>query len=830
MATSALCLFLSMQMSAQTPQKINYQGIGRSSTGAALPNQTIGLKLSILDGTNVVYSETQTATTNTYGLFNVPLGAGTVVSGTFSSIAWSTGNKFVKVELDPNGGSNYTVLGTAELLSVPYALYAGQSTSGPQGPAGPAGPQGATGPQGPAGPQGIAGAAGSPGATGAQGATGATGAQGPAGPAGPQGLQGLTGATGATGAAGATGPANTLSIGTVANGASAGATITGTSPNQTLNLVLPAGATGAQGPQGIPGATGPANTLSIGTVANGASAGATLTGTAPNQTLNLVLPAGATGAAGPQGATGATGPANTLTIGTVTNGATAAATLTGSAPNQTLNLVLPAGAQGVAGPQGATGATGATGPAGATGPQGPQGVAGPTGPAGPAGTYTAGSGININGSVISATGGGGGGVSGSGTTNYLSKFTSATAIGNSSIQDNGTNLAIGGAPNANDKLNIPMSSGTGGFSIDKSNTTAGSYSTRYTQTGSTAQTAYTNYNGTLNMGTFSATNPAVLAHSNGVSGGGAMFAATFGLNGNAANLGLSSRWHGGYFLSKDSTKNGASGLIGISLSARNYVAAIYGIHTGNGTDSSHVGVRGTYNVDTTFGVGVMGLGFEGGTLTNINNDLGVYGSASGAGIYGQSTNGIGVLGTTGSSTSYGVYSDGDSYTDGNTFATGTKSAIMPTSQGRKLVYCSESPEIWFEDFGNAKLEHGKVSIQLDPLFLEMVKIDADHPMVVTVTPLGNCNGLYVEPGTTGFEVKELNSGASNVKFSYRISAKRINYENTRFGEDPQVAFNKAQLEQAARTGRKPNTMPFNTQINKVNANENMQKVKMNINR
>lgn len=100
---------------------------------------------------------------------------------------------------------------------------------------------------------------------------------------------------------------------------------------------------GHQGSQGDDGPAGPANTLSIGTVVSGATADATITGTSPNQTLNLTLP---------KGDAGAPGPANTLSIGTVASGATADATITGTSPNQTLNLVLPKGDQGVPGADG----------------------------------------------------------------------------------------------------------------------------------------------------------------------------------------------------------------------------------------------------------------------------------------------------------------------------------------------------------------------------------------------------------------------------------------------------------------------------------------------
>lgn len=117
------------------------------------------------------------------------------------------------------------------------------------------------------------------------------------------------------------------------------------------------------GERGPTGATGPANSLSIGTVSGGTTASATITGAAPTQTLNLVLPKGDTGSTGSTGSTGATGatgatgpagPANSLTIGTVTSG-TAAATITGTSPSQVLNLVLQKGDTGDTGPQGPAG-------------------------------------------------------------------------------------------------------------------------------------------------------------------------------------------------------------------------------------------------------------------------------------------------------------------------------------------------------------------------------------------------------------------------------------------------------------------------------------------
>ncbi len=159
---------------AQSPEKFNYQGIARDATGAPMVSQSIGLRISILDGSptgTAEFVETHTITTNAHGLYSLEIGDGTIVSGSIGAVNWAGGDKYIKVEIDPTGGSGYTDLGSSQLLSVPYALYAASGTPGPQGPAGPTGPMGATGPPGPAG------------ATGAQGPTGPTGATGPAGAA-----------------------------------------------------------------------------------------------------------------------------------------------------------------------------------------------------------------------------------------------------------------------------------------------------------------------------------------------------------------------------------------------------------------------------------------------------------------------------------------------------------------------------------------------------------------------------------------------------------------------------------------------------------------------
>ena len=208
--TLFIILFLAASSFAQAPQKMSYQAVIRNTSGALVTSTSVGMKISILQGSatgTVAYSETQTASTNANGLVSLEIGSGTIVTGTFAGINWANGPYFIKTETDPTGGTAYTISGTNELMSVPYALF---SANGPQGPVGPQGSPGLTGPAGPTGPTGAAGPQGTPGLTGPAGVTGPIGLTGPAGPtgaAGPQGTPGLTGPAGVTGPIGLTGPA-----------------------------------------------------------------------------------------------------------------------------------------------------------------------------------------------------------------------------------------------------------------------------------------------------------------------------------------------------------------------------------------------------------------------------------------------------------------------------------------------------------------------------------------------------------------------------------------------------------------------------------------------
>lgn len=124
---------ISVSAMAQAPQTLSYQAVVRNSSNVLVLSSAVGMKMSILQGSasgSAVYVETHAATTNANGLVGIEIGAGTPVTGTFASIDWSAGPYFVKSEIDPAGGSTYTITGISQLLSVPYALYAARANEG----------------------------------------------------------------------------------------------------------------------------------------------------------------------------------------------------------------------------------------------------------------------------------------------------------------------------------------------------------------------------------------------------------------------------------------------------------------------------------------------------------------------------------------------------------------------------------------------------------------------------------------------------------------------------------------------------------------------------
>ena len=126
-------LLINTSIFAQAPQKMSYQAVIRNSSNALITSTPVGMQISILQGSSTgtaVYVETQTPSTNANGLASVEIGGGTVVSGNFSAINWANGPYFIKTETDPTGGTAYTINGTNELMSVPYALNAANANVG----------------------------------------------------------------------------------------------------------------------------------------------------------------------------------------------------------------------------------------------------------------------------------------------------------------------------------------------------------------------------------------------------------------------------------------------------------------------------------------------------------------------------------------------------------------------------------------------------------------------------------------------------------------------------------------------------------------------------
>ncbi|WP_020534596.1 tail fiber domain-containing protein [Lewinella cohaerens] len=377
-----LLLTCASSVYSQAPEKFKFQAVARDAGGSPYLSENLAVRVSLVrDGVSglVDYAERHEITTSPLGVFDLEIGGGSPLSGDMNNLDWGAHAYYLKIDMDPNSGTNYTNLGTSQLLSVPYAIYAREAANGSGGgdptdelqnllydpntqtltltdgnavtlsfPGGTdnqtlvydsntgnlmiSNGNTVTIPAGVTGPQGEAGPAGPPGAAGATGPQGPVGPVGPVGPQGPAGQDGtgvqIVGTVATVGNLPASGNAGDLYIvqadgdGYVWDG------------NMWVNVGQ---IQGPQGPQGAPGPAGPQGNP----------------GPQGEQGEQ-----GVAGPAGPQGSQGPTGPA------------------------------------GVAGPQGEQGSIG---PTGATGPAGPQGTVGPIGPQGPAGQD--GTGVQIIGTV-----------------------------------------------------------------------------------------------------------------------------------------------------------------------------------------------------------------------------------------------------------------------------------------------------------------------------------------------------------------------------------------------------------------------------------------------
>jgi trimeric autotransporter adhesin len=125
-----LLIFAISSANSQVPDLFKYQSVARNTGGQTLVNSPVGIRLSIVENSmtgNVIYTEEHSVITNDFGLFNLSVGGGSVVLGDFSTIDWGNSTKYLEIEADFAGGTNYSAMGTSQLLSVPYALYAKNS-------------------------------------------------------------------------------------------------------------------------------------------------------------------------------------------------------------------------------------------------------------------------------------------------------------------------------------------------------------------------------------------------------------------------------------------------------------------------------------------------------------------------------------------------------------------------------------------------------------------------------------------------------------------------------------------------------------------------------
>ncbi len=225
------------------------------------------------------------------------------------------------------------------------------------------------------------------------------------------------------------------------------------------------------------------------------------------------------------------------------------------------------------------------------------------------------------------------------------------------------------------------------------------------------------------------------------------------------------------------SSNSGNGITASSTSAGGIVATSGG--GSNGVYGSSVNGNGVYGISTN-GTGVWGeapanVAVVG--LSHANLAIGVSGvcdGPNGNGVSGTCNNGSNAYGVVGrSTTGYGVFCGG------NFAATGTKSAIVPFPDGsHRQLYCLESPDCWFEDFGAASLVNGHAVVVLDPAFAAVVDTD-DY--FVFLTAEGESQGLYVSSKERDqFTVQEQQGGSSTLTVSYRVVARRKDVEAPRF--------------------------------------------------
>src|SRR6185437_3241541 len=462
-----------------------------------------------------------------------------------------------------------------------------------------------------------------------------------------------------------------------------------------------------------------------------------------------------TGAPGSTGPTGATGPFGVGPTGPTGAGATG--------PTGANGVTGPTGV-GLAGPTGPTGA-GATGPTGPSGNNGVNGVTGPTGPTG----------VGLTGPTgptgVTGPTGAAGGVGGAGTLNYLARWTpNGSTLGTGLVQDNNVNVGVNSAPVVGTMLSVIGGASNNGINGTTAKTTTGSYGVHGTDSALTD--GYLGYKGQLNILGQKVYSAAGYFTATGIDGG--LVASTLGNDSYPAVLGLSNIGHGSFF-STNATY--AYGVIG-----QNNTADIGDVGSGidgESNQSAGFGVRGVnFNPTSGVGIGIIGVGSgsagnyfasgEGIMGDGVNFGVEAYCEApaltpnTGAGYFQDLPGDFGLIGDNQDGAG-GFFADASldityiAYNGNGILSTATKSTMVQDETGQeRIMYCDESPEVVFHDYGTAALVNGKVHVNLDKLYASTVAINEKHPLRVMVTLNDQCNGVFVTNRTaTGFDVVEL---------------------------------------------------------------------------
>lgn len=627
---------------AQAPNLMNFQGVARNPVGNVIASRNINVRLTVHTGTATgatVYSETRAVTTNAFGLFNIVIGSAGASSttGTVASVNWLAGNKYIQLEVDPNGGTSFTDIGTTQLVSVPYAFAAGSAN-----------PVGAAGGD-------LTGTYPNPALTNSGVVAGTYGNA--------TNYAVVTVDSKGRVTAASQSPLPSIPPSLPPSGP-AGGDLSGTYPNPTI--AIPLTKTAALAASGLVNLTNSSATGTSGAII-ASSASTDASATAIQGTISSTGPGGFSSAV--RGINNGTGG---LGIGVYGSQAGGGWGVYGTTPSGIgVNGTTTSGI-GVYG--NSTTGTGVWGQSASGTALRTAGAVQMTGIGEAAGrVLTTDAAGMATWQALPA-----GGVTGSGTVNTIAKFTpTGTAVGNSQLTDDGTSVGVN-TPALSPNIKLQVTAGSIGNAVRS--TLVGTPSTSIATSGSMYGESTTGI-GVIGV---SGSQNGVYGLSTGTLGGtvGVATGTGNGLWGVATGAGVAGFFDGGVNGRGIIVSTGSSGFGTTTPSGRLMVMqpstpvpaidtfpAIYG-YAYTALGSVKGGVSGTYNT-SNYGTGIHGIGYQGVTLQNANagfstgnQDLGVYGSANTAGVEGTSEGGIGVIGynknssfaaTTGGGNTYGVY-------------------------------------------------------------------------------------------------------------------------------------------------------------------------------